>query len=85
MRKLKLVESKGRTIYIKGRGIPKGCQLCLKGAKAVLFLNGICQKPHHCSWYCPISEERRGKDIAFADEIELLKNEDLLTEINMVN
>jgi pyruvate formate-lyase activating enzyme-like uncharacterized protein len=85
MKKTQIVESKGNTYFIKGRGFPKGCQYCLKGQKAVLFLNGICQKPTHCSYYCPISEERRGKDVTFADEIEISTNEDLLKEINMIN
>jgi pyruvate formate-lyase activating enzyme-like uncharacterized protein len=85
MKRSKILESKGNTFYIKGRNIPKGCQLCLKGAKVVLFLNGICQKPDHCSWYCPISEERKGKNKTFADEIQVFSHEDLLLEINIIN
>ena len=85
MKKEKITESKGETYYIKGRGIPKGCKYCLKGEKAVLFLNGICQKPDHCSWYCPISEERRGKDITFIDEIKVSSREDLLDEFDKIN
>ena len=85
MKSTKILESKGNTFYIKGRYIPKGCQLCLEGAKVVLFLNGICQKPAHCSWYCPISEERRGKNITFADEIHVFSHQDLLIEINKIN
>jgi len=84
MKKSKIIESEGETHYIKGRGMSKGCQYCLKGAKAVLFLNGICQKPDHCSWYCPISEERRGKDITFADEIEISSNEELFDELKKI-
>jgi len=78
------LESKGNTFYIKSRNIPKGCHLCLKGAKVVLFLNGNCQNPNHCSWYCPISEERKGKDKTFADEIQVFSHEDLLIEINKI-
>jgi len=85
MKKVKLEKSKGETYYIKGKGIPKGCKYCLKGSKVVLFLNGICQKPDHCSWYCPISEERRGKDITFADEIQIKNKEELLQEIDIIN
>ena len=77
-------ESKGNTFYIKGKGIPKGCEWCLKGAKVVLFLNGICQKPDHCSWYCPISQERRDKNIAYADEIQMLSKNDLIDEIEKI-
>jgi pyruvate formate-lyase activating enzyme-like uncharacterized protein len=85
MKKANLVKSKAETCYIKGRGIPKGCKYCLKGSKVVLFLNGICQKPDHCYWYCPISEQRRGKNLTFADEIEITKKEELLQEIDLIS
>ena len=85
MRKSKIVEFKENTFFIKSRGIPKGCQQCLEGAKVVLFLNGICQKPNHCSWYCPLSEERKGKDSTFANEIEITSKEELLEEIDKIN
>lgn len=84
MKKIALTKSKEETYYIKGRNIPKGCKYCLKGSKLVLFLNGICQKPDHCSWYCPISEERRGKNLTFANEIEINTKEELLQEINII-
>ena len=64
--------------------MPKGCQQCLEGTKVVFFLNGMCQKPLHCAWYCPISEERRGKDSTFADEIKISSKEDLLEEIKKI-
>ncbi len=84
MRKPKIVHSEQTNFFIRGRGIPKGCKYCLEGAKAVLFLNGICQKPSHCSWYCPISEERRGKDSTFADEINIFSKEELWEEIKKI-
>ncbi|MFX1325123.1 MAG: 4Fe-4S cluster-binding domain-containing protein [Promethearchaeota archaeon] len=85
MNQVKIIKTKENNQYIKGRGLPKGCQFCLKGQKTVLFINGMCQKPNHCSWYCPISNERRGKNIAFADEIEITSNEVLIEEINMID
>ena len=85
MKKVKIKESKGNTFYVKSRGMPKGCQQCLKGTKTVLFLNGICQKPEHCYWYCPISEERKNKSACFADEIKISTKEELLEEINAIN
>ncbi|MFW9948344.1 MAG: radical SAM protein [Candidatus Odinarchaeota archaeon] len=85
MKKIFLNKSEEETYFIKGRGIPKGCKYCLKGSKVVLFLNGICQKPDLCFWYCPISEERRGKDVTYADEIKINTKEDLLQEINTIN
>jgi pyruvate formate-lyase activating enzyme-like uncharacterized protein len=83
--KVKIIKSKENNYYIKGRGIPKGCKLCLKGQKTVLFLNGICQKPDHCSWYCPISTERKDKEIAFANEIKISLKQDLLEEISKID
>ena len=85
MRKAKVIKSKENNLYIKGRGLPKGCKLCLKGQKTVLFLNGICQKPDHCSWYCPISIERRDKNLTFANEIEITSKEGLLEEVNKID
>ncbi|MHA2282914.1 MAG: radical SAM protein [Promethearchaeota archaeon] len=82
MIKVKIIHSKEKNYYIKGRGIPKGCKLCLKGQKTVLFLNGICQKPIHCSWYCPISIERKDREFTYANEIKISSKEDLLEEIN---
>ena len=85
MKEAKIKESKGNTFYVKGRGMPKGCQYCLRGSKTVLFLNGLCQKPEKCYWYCPISEERRDKTATYADEIKISTNEDLIEEINAIN
>jgi hypothetical protein len=85
MKKVKIKESKENTYYVKGRGMPKGCQQCLQGTKTVLFINGICQKPEHCYWYCPISKERRDNSACFADEIKISTKDDLLQEINAIN
>ncbi len=83
MKKTKIRKSKEETFYIKNKGIPKGCKYCLKGEKTVLFLNGICQNPNHCRWYCPISEERKNKKFTFANEIKIHNKEQLLDEINL--
>ncbi|MHA1105682.1 MAG: 4Fe-4S cluster-binding domain-containing protein [Promethearchaeota archaeon] len=82
MRKKRIVNSGKDTFLIKGRGIPKGCQICLKGAKTVLFLNGLCQNPDHCYWYCPLSEERKNKSLMYANEIQINSKEEILDEIN---
>ena len=80
-----IVESKAHTFYIKKKGIPKGCQQCLKGTKAVLFLNGICQNPEHCWWYCPISEKRKGKKSTYINEIQISSKEQVLHELKAIN
>ncbi|MFO8019396.1 MAG: radical SAM protein [Promethearchaeia archaeon] len=70
------------TYYIKSRGIPKGCEYCLQGAKGVLFLNGLCQLPPHCRWYCPLSEKRKGKSDSYINEIRLTSKHELIEELH---
>ncbi len=57
--------------------LPAGCRLCYKGAKMVLFVTGVCGK--HC-FYCPVSNERREKDLIFANERRVGKDEDIIEE-----
>jgi len=85
MRDSLIIESKAHTFYVKKEGIPKGCQQCLKGTKAVLFLNGICQNPKHCWWYCPISEKRKGKKDTYINEIRISSKEQILHELKAIN
>jgi hypothetical protein len=81
MSKAKIIETKESNYCISARGIPKGCQLCLKGLKSVLFLNGLCQKPEKCTWYCPLSEVRRNKNITFINEIQITEDDEIIKEI----
>ncbi len=62
--------------------LSKGCRLCQEGAKMVLFVTGLC--PKSC-FYCPLSDERRGKDLVFANEMSINSDEDLLTEAELMN
>jgi len=57
--------------------LPEGCRLCYKGAKMVLYVTGICGK--NC-FYCPVSNERREKDLIFANERRVNRDEDLIEE-----
>ncbi len=58
--------------------LSQGCLQCNEGAKMVLFVTGICGK--NC-FYCPVSNERREKDIIFANENRVQKDEDLIDAV----
>jgi hypothetical protein len=60
--------------------LPKGCKLCQKGAKMVLFITGICA--NNC-FYCPISNERKA-DITFANERLVNSDKDIIEEANQM-
>ncbi len=62
--------------------IPRGCEICLRGAKLVLFVTGICGKS---CYYCPLSERRRGVDAVFADEVEVERDLDVLLEARSID
>ena len=55
--------------------LSKGCVLCNEGAKMVLFVTGRCRR--YC-WYCPLSSERKGKDVVFANELEIDSTDEII-------
>ncbi len=57
--------------------LPKGCQYCVRGEKLVLFVTGIC--PRRC-YFCPVSDQKYGKDVYFANERAVASEQDVLTE-----
>lgn len=62
--------------------LAKGCQLCVKGSKLVLFITGLC--PRSCD-YCPISDKKYKNDVVYADEWPTKKISDIIMEAKLIN
>jgi len=62
--------------------LPKGCQYCVKGEKIVLFVTGVC--PRKC-YFCPVSDEKYGKDMTFANEKKCFSSKDIIEEAKLMN
>ncbi len=52
-----------------------GCTLCFEGAKLVLFVTGLCQRS---CWYCPLSGQRKNKDVIFANEHAITSPDEMI-------
>jgi len=63
-------------------GLPKGCELCLKGSKMVLFVTGICGKG---CFYCPLSASRKDKDVIYADEVPIKNDLEIILECKAID
>jgi pyruvate formate-lyase activating enzyme-like uncharacterized protein len=69
----------GDSLFI-GR-LPMGCRLCAKGSKMVLFVTGLCDSS---CYYCPLSVEKAGKDVIFADEVPVTSDADIISEVDAI-
>jgi len=58
--------------------LPRGCELCIKGLKSVIFVTGVC--PDNC-FYCPISRVRKNRDVTYINELRVSNERDLILEI----
>lgn len=62
--------------------LPQGCQFCVKGEKLVLFITGYC--PRKC-YFCPISDQKYGHDVTFANERSVGEFADIIVEARAMN
>ena len=62
--------------YLSG-SLTKGCKLCVKGQKMVLFVTGLCSRG--CE-FCPLSKMRKSIDKIYANERKI-SNENAYDEI----
>jgi pyruvate formate-lyase activating enzyme-like uncharacterized protein len=61
--------------------LPQGCALCTEGSKMVLFVTGLCESS---CYYCPLSQEKSGQDVVFADEVLVTDDSDILLEAQAI-
>ncbi|MHA1727257.1 MAG: radical SAM protein [Promethearchaeota archaeon] len=80
--KHKIKISEGGSKYIGT--LPLGCLMCIRGQKLVLFMGGSCARPKRCSWYCPISAERKNSEQIYADEIRIKDPSGAINEANLI-
>ncbi|MBU4242187.1 MAG: radical SAM protein [Nanoarchaeota archaeon] len=66
--------------YLLGK-MPKGCQMCVKGLKEVVFVTGVCSKKP--CFFCPISDKKFGKDDIYANEWKVSNLNDLIKEAKL--
>lgn len=62
--------------------ISRGCKLCVKGEKLVLFVTGLCIRK---CFYCPISDKKYGSDVVYADEWETNDIKDIIKEAELIS
>lgn len=61
--------------------LPRGCIFCARGSKMVLFVTGLCDSS---CYYCPLSQEKAGMDVVFADELPVSTEDDILFEVDAI-
>ncbi|MCY0874370.1 radical SAM protein [Acidianus infernus] len=69
-------------ISLYNRDLPLGCKYCRLGSKLVVFITGECGDS---CYYCPVSEERFGKDVMYANEKKTESFQDFIYEAYKMN
>ncbi|MFW9787858.1 MAG: radical SAM protein [Candidatus Thorarchaeota archaeon] len=77
--KREIRELEGESLLVGN--LPLGCNYCTKGSKMVLFVTGLCDS---ACYYCPLSQDKSGKDVVFADEMPVTDNSDILFEARAI-
>jgi pyruvate formate-lyase activating enzyme-like uncharacterized protein len=57
--------------------LAKGCEHCMSGSKMVLFVTGVCGTG---CFYCPVSDEKMGKDVIYANEKKVSCIDEIIAE-----
>lgn len=65
--------------YLSGK-LQKGCKLCVKGQKMVLFVTGLCSRG--CE-FCPLSGKRKNIDRIYANEREIGAFNEVIEEVKI--
>jgi hypothetical protein len=65
--------------YMLG-SLARGCQLCVRGEKLVLFVTGLC--PRNC-FFCPISDKKHQHDVTYANEWPTSNIDDIIKEAEL--
>jgi pyruvate formate-lyase activating enzyme-like uncharacterized protein len=55
--------------------MPRGCELCLLGAKSVVLITGLC--PLSC-FYCPVGADRLGRDVIYVNDVPASGDDDIV-------
>ncbi|MHA1238477.1 MAG: radical SAM protein [Candidatus Odinarchaeia archaeon] len=75
-----IIETKGGSLVLGE--LSCGCKQCMEGDKLVIFVTGLC---NNSCYYCPISQERAGKDVIYANEKRVRTYRDILEEAKLTN
>lgn len=82
VKKLQNINKVKKTKYYSYKigNLARGCKQCVKGEKTVLFITGKCSL--NC-FFCPISDQKKNKDVIFFNEWPSRNINDLFKEIEL--